>query len=278
MKKIGIVANLKKPGASKLLEDLHRWLSKRDIQVWDSTAQSIDEHLSETSLVISLGGDGTLLSVAHHMVGVSIPVLGVNLGSLGFITEIKDSEIFEELNAFLLDRSEIEERIMIACSARSEKTKKERRLVALNDIVINREGLTRLLSVKISVSGERLVSFSGDGLIVATPTGSTAYSLSAGGSMVHPKLTNLIVTPLCPHTSALRPIILGGDEKISVTIRADREGEKAILSADGQENLEIDDTYIVEVTQAINSLRLIKSSKRSYFSTLREKFQLPDPH
>ena len=116
---------LKKKGAAELSEALRQWLTKRDVQVWDAEPRSIGDLMSDTDLVICLGGDGTILSVARQMIERSIPILGVNLGSLGFVTEVKQEEMYEELNAYLLDRSEIEERFMLSCSARSEKTKKE---------------------------------------------------------------------------------------------------------------------------------------------------------
>ncbi|HXV28261.1 MAG TPA: NAD(+)/NADH kinase, partial [bacterium] len=169
----------------------------------------------------------------------------------------------------------IEERLMLSCLAKSQKAKKSRRFTALNDMVVSREGLTRLLRVEVQVSGEQLTSFSGDGVIVATPTGSTAYSLSAGGAVVHPRLEAVIITPVCPHASALRSMVVRGDEKITVKIKTNREGEKALLTADGQENLEIDDSYTVEITRSNTTLKLIKSSKRSYFATLRENFKFP---
>ncbi len=275
MNKIGIVVNERKASAAALLAKLTDWLQKRDASVRDTTSESFESVLRESDLVICLGGDGTLLSVAGRMKERSIPILGVNLGSLGFLTEVKEHEIFEELNAYFLGRAEVEERLMLACSARSEKTKKERRLLALNDIVISREGLSRILKVEVCVSGEKLTSFSGDGVIVATPTGSTAYSLSAGGAVVHPKLGALIITPVCPHASALRSIVVGSGEKISVKIQNTRDEGRALLTADGQENFEIDDSYSVEMTRSSAPLKLIKSSKRSYFATLRENFKFP---
>lgn len=275
MQKIGIVINQNKAGAVELLSKLRAWLEKRDVQVQDTLTRSIDEILQDSLLIICLGGDGTILGVAGHMKERSIPILGVNLGSLGFLTEVKEGEVFEELNAFFLGSYSVEERLMIACTARSEKEKKTRRFVALNDIVVSREGLSRLVRLEVNVSGEKLTSFSGDGVIIATPTGSTAYSLSAGGAVVHPKLDAIVITPICPHASALRSIVVGGDEKISVRLQGYKHGEKALLTSDGQENLEIDDSYIVEVTRSNTPLRLIKSSKRSYFSTLRENFKFP---
>lgn len=275
MNKIGIVVNQNKIGATELLPKLKDWLGKRDCVVLDTTAYSLEEVLTGANLIICLGGDGTLLSVANHLREQTVPVLGVNLGALGFLTEVKQSEVFEELNHFFLGASKIEERLMLSCTAISEKTKKQRRLSALNDIVISREGLSRILKVEVSVSKEKLTHFSGDGVIIATPTGSTAYSLSAGGAVIHPKLEAIIVTPICPHASALRPIVVDAAEKISVKIHGSGGLCKGLLTADGQENLEIDDSYTVEITRSATPLKLVKSSKRSYFEALRENFKFP---
>ncbi len=273
--KIGIVVNQNKQGAVQLLDELSDWLRKRDMEVADSKHKSLDEVVSGSDLVVCLGGDGTLLRVAAHMKGRSVPVLGINLGSLGFLTEVKQSEVFEELQAFFLNQSQIDRRLMLSASAKSEKTKQERRLVALNDIVISREGLSRMLKLEVRVAGEKLTSFAGDGVILATPTGSTAYSLSAGGSVVHPKLEAIMITPICPHSSALRSMVVAADEKISVRIQPSGGTLKALLTADGQENFEIDDSYTVEVMRSSTPLQLVKSSKRSYFATLRENFKFP---
>lgn len=275
MKTIGLIVHPEKSHASELKARLTDWLKKREASVLPSTEHSIDEIVKKSDLVICLGGDGTILSVASRMVEHSIPVLGVNLGGLGFITEVKQEEIFEELNTFFSGETEVEERLMLACWVRSEKAKKERRLVALNDMVVSREGLSRILHVEVRVGGEKLTSFTGDGVIVATPTGSTAYSLSAGGAVVHPTLEAIVITPICPHSSALRSMVVSGGEKISVKIHPRRDVDKAVLSADGQENFEIDDSYSVEITRSNTPLKLVKSSKRSYFATLRENFKFP---
>lgn len=275
MRKIGIVVNSNKPGATELLPKLRDWLVKRENSVSDTTSSALDELVRESDLLISLGGDGTLLSISKHIKEKSVPVLGVNLGRLGFLTEIKQDEVFEELNSFFIGSSKIEERLMLSCTASSAKTKKERRLIALNDIVISREGLSRMLRVEIFVSKEKLTSFAGDGVIVATPTGSTAYSLSAGGAVLHPQLETIIITPICPHASSLRPIVVAASEKITVRIQSSGGANKGLLTADGQENLEIDDSYTVEITRAVTPLRLVKSSKRSYFDSLRENFKFP---
>ncbi|MBI2166769.1 MAG: NAD(+)/NADH kinase [Candidatus Omnitrophica bacterium] len=275
MEKIGIVVNTKKPDAEKLLGELQSWLSKREVQVQDTLTNSLEEVLKEATLLICLGGDGTILRVANQMKERSIPVLAVNIGSLGFLTDVKTGEMFDELQTYFLGQCPVEERLMLSCSAKSAKNKTERRFQALNDLVVSREGLTRLLRVRVEVSGETLTSFAGDGVIVATPTGSTAYSLSAGGSVVHPKVEAVIITPICPHASALRSLVVRADERISVTIQCEQEGERALLTADGQESLEVDESTSIEITRSSIPFRLIKSSKRSYYETLRENFKFP---
>jgi len=276
IKKVGIVVNRRKESASILLAKLQDWLNKRDIRVTDTTNDSWDTVIQDSGLLICLGGDGTLLSLAHRVKETKVPILGVNLGSLGFLTEVKQDEVFEELTSFLNGSAKIEERLMLSCFARSERNKHERRFVALNDIVFSREGLSRMLYVDVRVRSEKITRFAGDGLIVSTPTGSTAYSLSAGGAVVHPNVAGLLITPICPHASALRSLIVDANEKIIVRITSHEQDEKAVLTADGQENIEIDDSYIVEITRSSNALHLVKSSKRSYFETLRENFKFPE--
>jgi NAD+ kinase len=205
----------------------------------------------------------------------SIPVLAVNMGSLGFLTEVKAGEVFDELQTYFLEKTQVEERLMLSCAVRSEKNRIERRFQALNDIVVSREGLTRLLRIRVDVGRETLTSFSGDGVIIATPTGSTAYSLSAGGAIVHPQLEGIIITPICPHALSLRSLVVRADERVSVRICGDREGERALVTSDGQENQEVDETASIEITRASVPFRLIKSSRRSYLETLRENFKLP---
>jgi len=272
---VGMVVNPKKPNALKWLEELRTWLDKRSVPAADNVSSSIDKVLQEASLLVCLGGDGTILRIANHMKERSVPVLAVNVGSLGFLTEIKTDEMFDELQTFFLGQSRVEERLMLACSVRNEKTRTERRFQALNDIVVSREGLTRLLRVRVEMSGEAFTDFAGDGVIVSTPTGSTAYSLSAGGAIVHPQLEALLITPICPHALALRSLVVRADERVSVRIECEREGEKALLTADGQENVEVDAGTSVEITRSSVPFRLIKSSRRSYLETLRENFKLP---
>ena len=137
------------------------------------------------------------------------------------------------------------------------------------------EGLARILQLDVSISGEKFTSFRGDGVVIASPTGSTAYSLSAGGAVVHPKIEAILITPICPHALNLRALVIGPDEKITIRIRTENPNEKALLTADGQEKIEIDDSYSVEITRFHMPLSLVKSTKRSYLQTLRENFKFP---
>jgi len=275
IKKVAVVSNIKKTGAVELRDKIKKWLASRDLEIMEAESETVTTEIQSAELVICLGGDGTILSVARKIKGATVPILGVNLGRLGFLTEVKVDEVFEELNNVLLGQFQTEERLMLACDIANDSGKIKRRFSALNDVTISREGLTRLLFVEVMISGEPFTSFRGDGLIVSTPTGSTAYSLSAGGPIVHPKLEVLIITPICPHASSLRPFVVGADEKIAVRIQTTYKGEKALLTADGQENFEIDDSFNVKITRAEGAARLIKSSKRSYISALRENFKFP---
>jgi len=219
------------------------------------------------------------LHLAGKMIDRTVPVLGVNIGSLGFLTEVRAEELYDELKLIFSGQFEVEERMLLSATVRWDpaggKSEPERRFQALNDIVINREGLTRYMAIQIDIGGEQATRFFGDGVIVATPTGSTAYSLSAGGPIVHPSLDTIIVTPICPHASALRPLVVSGEQSIRIRITCDEAKEKALLTADGQSDVAIDNHSVIEVTRSVNRFQLVKSSKRSYFATLREKFKLP---
>ncbi|MBI4398500.1 MAG: NAD(+)/NADH kinase, partial [Candidatus Omnitrophica bacterium] len=137
------------------------------------------------------------------------------------------------------------------------------------------EGLSRYLRVEVRIGNEPFTSFSGDGLILSTPTGSTAYSLSAGGPIVHPKLDAMIITAICPHVSSLRPMVVPGAEKITAKVTSHEPGKHGLLTSDGQDTMKLEERHLIEVTQSTIKLQLIKSSKRSYFETLREKFKIP---
>ena len=280
IKHVGILTNPTKPNANRLRGELRDWLMKRGIEVSDTTETPLEKIILQTDLFICLGGDGTILHLAGKMIDRTVPVLGVNIGSLGFLTEVRVEELYDELKLVFAGQFEVEERMLLSATVRwdssSGKSEPERRFQALNDIVVNREGLTRYMAIQVDIGGEHATKFSGDGVIVATPTGSTAYSLSAGGPIVYPSLDNLIVTPICPHASALRSLVVSGEQPIRIRITCDKAQEKALLTADGQQDVAIDNHSMIEVTRSVNRFQLVKSSKRSYFATLRQKFKLPE--
>ncbi len=275
MEQIGIVVNPEKQGAVDLCGKLKTWFSKRDIAVKDSLSASMDELLEESTLFLCLGGDGTILSVISQMKHKMIPIMGVNFGKVGFLTEVRAEEVFEELSSYFAGKPSFEKRLMLSCIVKSKRDASTRRFVALNDIVISREGLARILQLDVTITGEKFTSFRGDGLVIASPTGSTAYSLSAGGAVVQPKMEAILITPICPHALNQRALVISADEKIQIQVKVDGAEEKALLTADGQEKMEIDDSYSMEVTRFHAPLAIGKSSKRSYFETLRENFKFP---
>lgn len=269
VKSAALIINRNKERALELGVQIRKFLEDRKIKVYSSLDHTPRECLEKTDLAISLGGDGTILGLAREMRDRSVPVLGVNLGRLGFLTETRPSEITEELEDCLAGKLEIEERMLLECRVRSEKQGVQRELVALNDMVISREGVSRLVALEILISGQPLANFRGDGVILATPTGSTAYSLSAGGPIVHPRVDSILITPICPHASSLYPTVIPADEKVTIAIRGERRDARAILTADGQEIVEVDDSFHIEVTRYAQPFRLVKSSRRTYYETLK---------
>ena len=280
IQRVGILTNVRKLHADEVRRQIVAWLTKRHVTVFDVLVTPLEQALSEAELFICLGGDGTILHLAGKMVDRAVPVLGINLGGLGFLTEVRREELQSELELIFNGHYDIEERMLLdaqvssaAGTAGSEK--KARRFQALNDVVIHREGLTRYMGIQVDIGRACATRFSGDGVVIATPTGSTAYSLSAGGPIMHPSVDCMVITPICAHTSALRPLVVAGNEVIQIRIASGEPVSRALCTADGQIDMEIDSDSIVRVTRARNRFRLVKSSKRNYFETLKAKFKLP---
>lgn len=274
MKSIGLVVNTRKASASALEERVVEFLRKRDLKVLSSTRMPVEDVLRSCDLLVCLGGDGTLLYVAMRMLERPCPVLGVNLGSLGFLTDVKETEVFDELKAVLDGKYRVEERLMLRAHVKPARRSAggERRFQALNDVVLSRENLARYLTIEVEASGEPLMRYSGDGVIVATPTGSTAYSLSAGGPLVYPSLDAFVTTPVCAHALLMRPTVLPASRKITVRFSSVRPSDQAALTADGQERVVLAQGDVVEITKSSIPFQLIRSSRRSFLETVREKF------
>ena len=224
-------------------------------------------------LVISLGGDGTLLRAARSVFGRGVPVLGVNLGSLGFLTSMSGADVEDGLRRVLGGEYAIEERRTLYAEVRAPGGGVRRSFAVLNDVVVHKAGAAQVIRLDLWVGPEddldEIGSFSGDGVILATPTGSTAYSLSAGGPIVVPRMNCLLVTPILPHTLAVRPLVVPGDEEITVTA-LDR-GEPLFLTVDGQEGGPVGHSDRVVVRMGTAVVPLVRLPDHSFFATLRHK-------
>jgi NAD+ kinase len=219
-------------------------------------------------LVVVLGGDGTLLSVARHSGRCGTPILGVNLGHLGFLTEVSASEMIEAVDACFSGKASVERRMMLrAVLMRRGRTRAV--FHCLNDVVVAKTALARMIDIRVDVGGALLTTMRSDGIIVATPTGSTAYNLSAGGPIVTPGMDGILITPLCPHTLTMRPLVVGGTSRVDVELIG--ESGPVFLTADGQEGHPVESGDRIIVRRAPHPALLVTNGRRSYFALLREK-------
>jgi len=228
---------------------------------------------SDVDMVVVLGGDGTLLSMADSIgaAGSAIPILGVNFGSLGFLTEVTLPELYRSLDAALNGRAHVEERMMLRAITRRGGNVFERS-IALNDVVITKAARSRMIDLSVSVSNEFVTRVKADGLIVATPTGSTAYNLSAGGPIVEPSVDALLLTPIAPHTLTNRPVVIPANAVVRVQPNM-TDRDEAFVTFDGQAGFQLQVGDDIEVSRADKPLRLIRPSTRSYFEVLRTKLK-----
>jgi NAD+ kinase len=223
----------------------------------------------EVQFVVVLGGDGTLLGAARRVARYGVPILGVNLGGLGFLTEIPLKNLYPAVELMLEGRLEMETRLMLETVVVRQGTETCRFLV-LNDVVINKGALARIIDLDVFINDQFLTTFRADGLIISTPTGSTAYNLSAGGPILYPTMASFILTPICPFTLTNRPILLPESHVVSITL-SKRGEERVSLTFDGQVGFDLFQGDKVLIQKAEEKLRLIKSPDQSYFEILREK-------
>jgi len=266
-----IITKKHQPAAWEAGQGLRDWCQQRGLKV-SLVENEPDPHVPalapDTRLIVVMGGDGTLLSVARHYGHLDIPVLGVNVGGLGFLTEVSQEELYPALEQVLAGAYEAEERLMLSVSLWREGNLLWHEH-ALNDAVINKGALARIVKITTCIDGEYLTTYRADGLIVSTPTGSTAYTMSAGGPIAYPTLRHLIVLPICPHTLSNRPLILPATS--AVTMGLDDRVRDTYLTVDGQVGQALQEGDRVEVKAAAHHLKFIKSPRRSYFEILRTK-------
>jgi NAD+ kinase len=226
-------------------------------------------------MILVLGGDGTLLRVAHNLERGNIPILGVNLGDLGFLTDVKVDKVISTLEEVMRGRYSLDRRMMLQATLSHKDEKIKKSSFALNEIVVNNGPQSRLVHLSSSVDDTWINTFLADGLIISTPTGSTAYSLSAGGPIVHPKLHAILITPICPHILTNRPIVISDKEKIKVEVieKGIGNGGECLLSADGKALARLKPGDKVEVKKAEHTITLLQPEGTDYYRVLRTKLK-----
>ena len=286
MNRVGLIAKRGLQEASDVLTDLAAWLDARGVEpVFEAdTARlatsaegrrtvSRDELPRASDLIVALGGDGTLIGVAGRIAesGRDVPILGVNFGSLGFLTEITLPELYDALDATLAGRATLEPRSMLSArTLRGDAPFADH--IVLNDIVITKAALSRIIEISITVGDAPVTQFRADGLIIASPTGSTAYNLAAGGPIVHPAVDAMVLTPIAPHTLTNRPVVIDGASEVHVRpVMADQD--EVFVTFDGQSGFPLRPGDRVSVRRAPRPVRIVKSPHRTYFDVLREKLR-----
>lgn len=263
IKSVGIVV---KPSHAEALETAHElsvWLGERGISAKQKDFDNVD-------LVVVLGGDGTMISAARLLQNLDVPVLGINYGSLGYITEFRIEELYDALEEVLAGNFETDKRLTLDVThTRNGKEQSKNRV--LNDVVINKAALARIINIEALLDGLYINEFRADGLIVSTPTGSTAYNLSAGGPIVFPTMNAFIVTPICPFTLSNRPIVVPDSAEIELFLKTDNE--EVALTLDGQIGFDLTTQDVIKVAKSKTTLNLIKPHNRNYFDVLRNKLK-----
>ena len=286
IKRIGVVVKPHQPDALETLCRLTAWLNQRGIElvggpeiererVEHETGCAIDSVPQEdlargVDLMLVLGGDGTMIATARMIGDVEVPVIGVNYGGLGYLAEFPIAELFPALEAILAGNYELESRLMLAVELwRGQELVTRNRV--LNDVVISKSALARIIEIEANLNDQFVNSFRADGLIVATPTGSTAYNLSAGGPVIYPSMNAVVITPICPFTLSNRPIVVPDDSVIAV--RLITENEEVALTLDGQVGFPLEAGDRALIRKSKTTFNLVQPANRNYFDVLRDKLK-----
>lgn len=283
--RIGLTTNPEKLAARQLIGRIARQIGAqgRTVLTDPTTApllhclpdcQDLTSLARGSDLLIVFGGDGTMLGAARALAGVKTPILGVNIGGLGFLTAVSSKEIAQELTHLWTGNFSTEERSLIQCTGQSRTDPFSQ--LALNDFVIGRGATSRLIELEVAVNGEPLTNYRCDGLIISSPTGSTAYSLAAGGAIVSPDAAVLTITPICPHTLSNRSVIVSANAQVEVTVLSQKV--EIILTADGQVQLPLVAGNKVQIQNSSKKIRLLRLPGSSFFKTLRQKLQWRGSH
>lgn len=281
IKTVGVVVKRGRPEPRKLAIKLIDWLTKRKIKVIcdDELAKQIKfnkhcakERLPKSSdLIITIGGDGTLLSVVKNFEDRVVPVMGINMGGMGFLTEVTPEDATETLEQVLSGKVTPQKRMMLKAVIKRDGKVKSKWLV-LNDVVINKGALARIIDLRTYVDGKYLTTYKSDGVIIATPTGSTAYSLAAGGPLVSRDVSSIVLTPICPHMLTNRSMVVNHNSVVKIVL--EESNGKVYLTLDGQRGHALEEGDVIEVSKAKREMFLFGSRKRDYFAILRGKLRL----
>ena len=284
---VGLVAKVSHPEAKPLAEKVMNWLAQRSIPmlVEQDTAIHLDlrgvsserrikreELSSRSNIIVVLGGDGTLISVCRHPSTLAPKIIGVNLGTLGFLTEIVPDELFVALENVLEGRAKLESRNLFDCSVYRDG-KEHASYTALNDVVITKQALARIFALEVLINEERAAVVRGDGIILASPAGSTAYSLAAGGSIVHPQVEAMLLTPICPHSLTSRPLVLPASSRVQLRLASETVMNEIYLTVDGQVGMALTHADSVTVSTSESYIQVVTSPNKSYFEVLNAKLK-----
>jgi NAD+ kinase len=286
IKRIGVVIKPGLPKALATVAELLRWLTARGLQLYAGPsldhaalvaqtggtlhAIELEEMAGTVDLIVVLGGDGSMIGTARVMGDYDIPVLGINYGTLGYLSEFRVEEMFPALETVLAGDFLIEERVRLSVELLSgDKLPVHNR--ALNELVVNKAAMARIIDIEARMNGQLISQFRADGLIISTPTGSTAYNLSAGGPVVYPSMNALVITPICPFRLSDRPIVVPDDAIIEVSIKT--PGEEVYLTLDGQIGHEVEVGDRILIRKSRTTFKIVQPANRNYFDVLRDKLR-----
>jgi len=276
-----IIRNKEKDKDYRVTDKIVAYIEKAGKQVFFtsvSTALKSDkvDIPCDVDCAIVLGGDGTIIQAANDLMGTNIPILGVNLGTVGFLAEIEEHHVYEALDALFNNKYQIESRLMIRGDVHSKKDRSHEQIAfgqALNDVVITRKGFSRIISLGIYVNDELVDNFRGDGVIISTPTGSTAYNLSAGGPIIIPKANVMVITPICPHSLSPRSIVVSAEDTIKVVVGKSKKTQEAEATAtfDGNKVIDLGTDDEILIRKAQYDTKLVKLGRTCIYHVLRSK-------
>jgi len=280
IRKVGLILKRQDARVRSIVSDIIPWLQSRQVDVFldqDSAelrppgirAVPPQEMAKQVEVVSVFGGDGTLLHAARLVGASGVPILGINLGSLGFLTEVKLDEVYGAFEGLLSGKYQLEDRVLLDVEVLRGK-KLEAHYLALNDAVINKGALARIIELEVSVNSQPVLLTRADGLIISTPTGSTAYSLAAGGPILYPTLEAFIIAPICPHTLTNRPVVIPDRHVVEICLR---HGTEVMLTVDGQVGMPLEQQDCLRIRRAQSTLKLVMPFGNSFFKLLREKLR-----